>query len=175
MEGMQSSQVPVWLSLVAFAVAPAFCEELAFRGFILSGLQKSRNKWVPIIVSAVLFGMIHLIPKQIFNASLLGLVLGLLAVRSRSLWPGVIFHLIYNGMQVGMARMQPEWLESGVAKLFFTVDMSSGSPDPRFNMLTLLISGLASAVLIGGLIRRHSESEPSPSMNLEGEPTPHAA
>lgn len=174
MEGMQSTQIPFWLSFVAFAVAPAFCEELAFRGFILSGLQKSRHRWIPIIISAVLFGMIHLIPKQIFNASLLGLVLGLLAVRSRSLWPGIMFHLIYNGMQVLMSRMQPEWLESGVARIFFTVDTTSGVPDARFNMLTLLISGLASAVLIGGLIRRHSESDPTPPAPLESEPTPHA-
>ena len=116
MAAMQDEAVPFWLSLAAFAFAPAICEELAFRGFILSGLQRSGRTWVPIVISAVLFGVIHLIPKQQFNATLLGLVIGLLAVRSQSLLPGVLFHAIFNGTQVLATRLSgkpfpgAEWL-----------------------------------------------------------------
>ena len=35
----------VWLVLVVMAVTPAICEELAFRGFILSGLRHMGHKW----------------------------------------------------------------------------------------------------------------------------------
>lgn len=104
MQAMGTDQVPFLLAMLTFAIAPAVCEELAFRGFILSGLQRSRFQWLPIVVSALLFGVIHMIPKQQFNAALLGLVLGLLAVRSRSLLPGVIFHAIFNGTQVYASR-----------------------------------------------------------------------
>lgn len=158
MAGMTDDKVPMWLALTAFALAPAVCEELAFRGFILSGLMNSRHKWVPVVVSAVLFGMIHLIPKQIFNASLLGLVLGLMAVRSRSLWPGIVFHLIYNGLQVASSRAKPELYDNSVAQLFFVKD--AAGEGMRFSMLLLFVSGLVSAVLIAGLIRHEGTAVP---------------
>ena len=49
----------VWLLLLLFAVLPAICEELAFRGFILSGLRHIGHKWWAIVLSAVFFGMSH--------------------------------------------------------------------------------------------------------------------
>ena len=173
MEGMANQSIPLWLSLLAFAVAPAVCEELAFRGFILSGLERSRQTWVPIVVSAVLFGIIHLIPKQIFNATLLGLVLGLLAVRSRSLWPGVIFHLIYNGVQVSATRLEVQHLDNPVGRLFFNLD--GGAEAMRFNLPLLLISGLVSAVLIAGLLRPSGLADRLPVESLDEQSHGHTA
>ncbi len=54
-----------------------------------------------------------MIPQQVFNAALLGLVLGLLAVRSNSLWPGVLFHLLFNGSHVAVGRLVPSIAEGG--------------------------------------------------------------
>src|SRR5262249_16581663 len=90
-------------ALVLFAVIPAVCEEFAFRGFILSGLEHGHKTRTAIVLSAVLFGFMHVLLslfQQLFNATLLGLVLGLLAVRSRSIVPGVVFHMINNGLAV---------------------------------------------------------------------------
>ncbi len=39
-----------------------------------------------------------MIPQQVFNAALLGLVLGLLAIYSRSLFPAMIFHFLNNAL-----------------------------------------------------------------------------
>ena len=44
---------------------PAICEELAFRGFILSGFRRLGNKWRAIVYTAVLFGVTHLIRAAI--------------------------------------------------------------------------------------------------------------
>ncbi|MCA9080813.1 MAG: CPBP family intramembrane metalloprotease [Planctomycetaceae bacterium] len=169
MESMADNSTPLWLSFAAFAIAPAICEELAFRGFILSGLQRSRHKWVPILVSAVLFGVIHLIPKQIFNAALLGIVLGLLATRSRSLWPCMLFHVVYNGLQVLSTRAKPEWFETGVADLFFTVERSGDAFALRYDMPLLAVSGLVSAILIAGLLNGPPTTS-DPSLQLDSEP-----
>jgi sodium transport system permease protein len=38
--------------------------------------------------------------QQLFNATMLGIILGLLAVRSRSLLPGIVFHLLNNALTV---------------------------------------------------------------------------
>jgi sodium transport system permease protein len=84
-------------------VIPAICEEFAFRGFILTGLERGHPGRGAIVISALLFGFMHVLLslfQQLFNATLLGLVLGLLAVRSRSIVPGIIFHLINNSLAV---------------------------------------------------------------------------
>jgi sodium transport system permease protein len=97
----QSSGVAV--TIVVFALIPAVCEELAFRGFILSGLQYQHRTRSAILLSALMFGFLHVLLslfQQLFNATLLGVVLGLLAVRSRSILPGIVFHFLNNTLAV---------------------------------------------------------------------------
>ncbi len=95
----------VGMAIVVFALVPAVCEELAFRGFILSGLERQHRTRSAILLSALMFGFLHVLMslfQQLFNATLLGIVLGLLAVRSRSILPGIVFHFLNNAM--GVAR-----------------------------------------------------------------------
>lgn len=104
-------------ALLLFAVIPAVCEEVAFRGFILSGLERGHTPRGAVVTSALLFGFMHALVslyQQLFNAALLGVVLGLLAVRSRSLLPGIVFHLINNGLAVLMGV----WLANASAGRF---------------------------------------------------------
>jgi sodium transport system permease protein len=102
--GKLMSQAPgLGTALLVFALIPAVCEELAFRGFILSGLQSQHRTRSAILLSALLFGFLHVLLsmfQQLFNATLLGIVLGLLAVQSRSILPGMVFHLLNNGLVV---------------------------------------------------------------------------
>ncbi len=100
LELMSSKSLPLWLVLLAFAATPALCEELAFRGFLLSGFRRSGKVGLAIALSSLTFGIIHMIPQQVFNAALLGVVLGVMCVRSRSLLPGVAFHFVYNALAV---------------------------------------------------------------------------
>jgi sodium transport system permease protein len=93
---IRTDDQPRWLLIVVFALTPAICEELAFRGFILSGLARGGRLAIAIAISSVMFGIIHMIPQQAFNAALLGLILGLLAVYSRSLFPAMAFHFLNN-------------------------------------------------------------------------------
>jgi sodium transport system permease protein len=109
-----SAQAPdVWTSLFAFALVPAVCEELAFRGFILSGLEREHRTRSAILLSALMFGFLHVLLslfQQLFNATLLGLVLGLLAVRSRSILPGIVFHFLNNALAVLVPQLvQAPW------------------------------------------------------------------
>ena len=87
MERMIASAPYVWLPFVLMAVLPAICEELAFRGFILSGLRHLGHKWWAIGLSAVFFGMAHTVVQQSLAAAALGLVIGYVAVQTDSLVP----------------------------------------------------------------------------------------
>ena len=100
LRAMGDGEQPLILIVIAFAAAPAICEELAFRGFILTGFSRNGRTRIAIGLSAVAFGVMHMIPQQVFNATLLGVVLGLIALRSNSLLPGVIFHFLFNSLAV---------------------------------------------------------------------------
>lgn len=157
MEAMGTESVPLWLALSAFALAPAVCEELAFRGFILSGLQRTGRRWLPIILSALLFGVIHMIPKQQFNAALLGIVLGLLAVDSGSLLPGVVFHALFNGVQVLAAR-HIGLGGAGTWTHWLVAEGTGGEPGGHFRLPVLVVCGTVSVALIVWLIRRNLDA-----------------
>lgn len=106
----------IWVLLLVIAVLPAICEELAFRGFILSGLRHTGHKWTAIIVSSIFFGATHALFQQSIVASLMGAILGFVAVQSGSIWPCILFHTIHNSMAVLVQRVlgavgeRPEWL-----------------------------------------------------------------
>ena len=90
----------LWLVILAFAVTPAICEEIAFRGFLLSGFRQSGRVTLAVLLSAFTFGIIHMIPQQVFNAMLLGIVLGAMCLRTGSLFPGVAYHFFHNSLSV---------------------------------------------------------------------------
>ncbi|MBL8849033.1 MAG: CPBP family intramembrane metalloprotease [Planctomycetaceae bacterium] len=157
---LRDPSIGIWLPLLAFAVAPAICEELAFRGFILSGMQHSGRPWLPIVLSSVAFGVVHMIPQQVFNAILLGLVLGLLAIRSGSLVPGVIFHLLFNGLQVVMSRIDPSPLAQGAGDWLFTIEQAGEQSALRFDWPLIVMCALAAAWLLRWVLRHRPEQSP---------------
>lgn len=87
------------LSYMAVAAVPAFCEELLFRGLALTQLLPF-GKTTAVIGSALLFGLMHGNPAQMLYATVAGLVLGMIAVRSGSIWAGVLIHLLNNMISV---------------------------------------------------------------------------
>lgn len=95
-EGMKMSR-PYQVVLLVFssAIVPAFCEELLFRGTILSAL-KPYGKGMAIIVSSLLFGLMHMNAAQLLYATAAGLVLGLVYVKTNSLLLCILIHFSNN-------------------------------------------------------------------------------
>jgi sodium transport system permease protein len=91
-----------WMYLVVYVFLPALCEELAFRGFILSGLRRRFPVWTAILISSFLFALSHMNVFQALPTFILGVVLSVLTVYSGSVFPGMLFHLLYNGMLIGV-------------------------------------------------------------------------
>ena len=153
MKSMSSDQLPLWLPFLAFAVTPAICEELAFRGFILSGLQRTHRYRLAAVMSSIAFGIVHMIPQQVFNATLLGLVLAALALRSGSLIPGVIFHLIFNGTQVVASRLLTDPKNLDVMKQWGIYRNTAEAAAPQFTVGFLTGCAVLSIPLLIWLVR----------------------
>lgn len=167
MKGMSDSNQPLAIILITFALAPAFCEEIAFRGFILSGLGRSGRTWLAIIISSLTFGIMHMIPQQVFNAALLGLVLGLIATRSESLWPCIIFHFCFNSLSVLHGRLGHGIGEHVPPNVFFITD-SHG--EILYMPLTLILAGLAFVTGIRWLCRMTPDGKLLPQPETPSNP-----
>lgn len=73
-------------------------EELLFRGAIQSELQLKYKPWIAILISSLLFGVVHLNPAQIPFAFMLGMMFGWLYYRTGSLLPGIVGHVLNNSI-----------------------------------------------------------------------------
>lgn len=87
------------LGLLSIALLAPILEEMLFRGAIEGRLLRMwQNPWGAIIVSSLVFGVVHMNPAQIPFAFLLGVMFGWLYYRTGSLLPGIIGHVLNNSV-----------------------------------------------------------------------------
>ena len=85
--------------IIAVAILAPIVEEIVFRGAILRILLEyfsGSKAWIAITISAVTFGLFHGNFAQAVNASFLGLILGWLYYRTKSIIPSMVLHLVNN-------------------------------------------------------------------------------
>lgn len=83
--------------LAAGAVLVPLAEELLFRGVGYGALRRY-GIGVATVASSVLFGVAHGINVVLPAAIVLGIITALLYERSRSIWPGVLAHVLNNAL-----------------------------------------------------------------------------
>ncbi|MEG2295993.1 MAG: ABC transporter permease subunit/CPBP intramembrane protease, partial [Oscillospiraceae bacterium] len=90
----------LFLNLLIVAILPAICEEVLFRGVIYSSISSKCSPKVAIVISSILFGIMHLDPARIILTSILGIVFAYTLYYSKSIFIPILLHLINNGMAV---------------------------------------------------------------------------
>lgn len=122
------------LNLVTYALLPGVIEELVFRGWVLGALQPFGERRA-LLLSALLFGLLHGNLTQMPFALLLGLVFGFIALRTGRLWPCMIIHAANNGMSVlldyasvhlGLSENQSILLNMGTFAVLTIVGVTAG-------------------------------------------------
>ena len=84
-----------FFELLLVAVLPAVFEEFLHRGVLLQGIRSMGYKKA-IVISGVLFGLIHFSITQTIYATVIGILLGFVAVASKSIIPAIIIHFTNN-------------------------------------------------------------------------------
>jgi membrane protease YdiL (CAAX protease family) len=79
-------------ALLALVLVAPVTEELLFRGWLLQDLKEQYGARPALIWSSVLFGLVHLEPTAIVYATLGGLVLGAVALRTKSTLASIAMH-----------------------------------------------------------------------------------
>lgn len=143
-------------SLLTVAILPAFCEEFIHRGMLLSSYNKLGFKKA-VLISGVMFGLIHLNVGQFFYATIIGFILAIVTLYSQSIVPAMIIHFLNNGISVylSFAEAKGIWgkgFYSGFSKL-----ISSGNLVSNIIFVTLLVALLISILffLVNWLLKNN--------------------
>ena len=95
--GMSSlTSYPFWLALLVNAILIPILEEVVFRGYLFSRLGKAMPAVVAAVISSVVFGLCHGGLVWAIWAGITGLIICVARVKSGSIIPGIVFHIIMN-------------------------------------------------------------------------------
>lgn len=86
-----------WAILSVVVCAPVL-EEILFRGLIFESCRERFGSGAAVLVSALLFGLVHGVPVQIINAFVVGLIFGYVYLRTGSLLSVILLHVVNNGI-----------------------------------------------------------------------------
>jgi membrane protease YdiL (CAAX protease family) len=101
-----------WLIVLFGAVLIAgLFEEMLFRGFLQNSFERYGDVTSAVLWSAVLFAGFHVNPWWLAQIVLLGVILGVMAWKSNSIFPGAIVHAINNGISVAVINLPENELD----------------------------------------------------------------
>jgi sodium transport system permease protein len=154
----------LWAIILVFAIAPAIVEEFAFRGFILSGFETLKNRWQAVLITSLLFGLAHSVIQQTMITFVVGMILGLIAVTTRSIIPCILYHATHNGLSVILSRTRTATVEASpiLKQLLYSSDGTSY----QYSLLTGILLSLIGVALIVWFLKLETNKEPSPPDGL---------
>ena len=137
------------LSILLSAALPAVCEEFLFRGAILSALEPYGTKRA-ILITSLLFTLLH---GSIIGAPgifILGVVLGMIAVCTGSIYGSIIYHTLHNAITIVLVYMQ-----RGAAEESQTVLEALGGASGLLSAIgSATLYGLPAFFFLRALVRR---------------------
>ena len=149
-----------WVSVVLLmALVPAICEELAFRGFIFGGLVRDNGRLRAIVITALMFGVSHGVLQQSIAATIMGLLLGWVALRTGSVLPGILIHFTNNALSVSLDRiLESDW--EGASLLLMHTEAG-----PAYQPMWVVVSiGISMTCLLYFATLRPAVDENEPDM-----------
>ncbi len=84
-------------------------EELAFRGIIFGALRRVLEPMEAVLVSALMFMILHLAIASFPHLFAIGLLLGWLRMHTGSMYPGMLLHFLHNFLVVLSERGPWPW------------------------------------------------------------------
>lgn len=94
------TSVPFIVSFIIVSISPAICEEAVFRGVVLNSLSGSMNKWAAIIITGVVFGLMHGSVWRFMQTAVLGIAMGYIVYETGNILYSVLFHAVNNACPV---------------------------------------------------------------------------
>lgn len=148
-----TSGVPLFLFAFSTIVPPAIIEEFALRSVAMQPLRKYGDKFA-IVMTALVFGLMHRNAVQGIFAFIAGLVFGYIAVAANSVWPAIIVHALNNGFSV-LLNVLSETNEEALNKIYALI------------VSIVMVTGIFSTALFFFFAKRNRLRNPSPSLPVK--------
>jgi membrane protease YdiL (CAAX protease family) len=100
-EQMIQFNLPSYLTI---GIAAPLLEEFIFRGIVLKKFLLNYSPTKAIVLSSVIFGIAHLNPWQFIGAFFMGLLIGWIYWKTKSIWPGIFIHFTNNSFSFFVAK-----------------------------------------------------------------------
>ena len=89
------------IGFLIIALSPGICEEIMFRGLVLNSYRKL-GKRKAVIYSAILFGIFHFNAQNLLGPIYLGVILGIIYIKTDSIYSSIICHTTNNTVALGL-------------------------------------------------------------------------
>lgn len=99
------------IMIFAVVFVAAFAEEMLFRGFFQGALEREMDVPRAVFVTSFVFAIVHFNPWWFVEIFLLGALLGVLVLRSGSIFPAVVVHAVNNAMAVFLMNSNNAFLD----------------------------------------------------------------
>lgn len=86
----------LFVNILVAGILPGICEELLFRGMIFQGLKEKFSSGTSIVLSALLFALMHQNIQQFIYPFILGCVLAIVMERTNNLMYPILIHMFNN-------------------------------------------------------------------------------
>ncbi|MCP4945390.1 MAG: CPBP family intramembrane metalloprotease [Planctomycetaceae bacterium] len=154
------------LLIAVFALTPAVIEELCFRGYLFSAIRGAVSPLRTVLITALLFGLFHvltgsaLLVERFVPSTLMGLIIGWVAYRTGSVFPGIVIHFVHNGLLNTVLYYQDQ------------LDFLGAGFDDQTHLPPLWLAIAAALVVVGSSLvwvssRNRTESTAMPSADSE--------
>ncbi len=104
--------MPMWQMFLSIGIFGPFVEEVVFRGFFLQSYQRTGRIIASMILSSILFGLMHMNFNQFAYGAVMGLMLALLVEATGSVLTSFIAHATFNSIEVILMYATSDLIDS---------------------------------------------------------------
>jgi len=140
----QFASESVGLTLVATVLCAPVVEEIVCRGFFTNRINKTMSFTAAAIISALMFGVLHMNINQFCYATVLGLIFAYTNRASGSIFTSMIMHIVFNGYNMALLFMM-NWAMEQVG-----MDFAEAAEAERANTSSMISTAVVLGVLAVG-------------------------
>ncbi|MBQ3798095.1 MAG: CPBP family intramembrane metalloprotease [Butyrivibrio sp.] len=151
--------MPMWAMILSIGIFGPFVEEIVFRGVILQSYQRTGRIIGSILLSSVMFGMMHMNFNQFAYGTVMGIMLALLVEATGSVLTSFIAHAFFNTIEVVMMFATGDVIDEAESTLEGYLDgMNETVADVAYTGY-LLVAALIFAVIAYFIVRKIARNE----------------
>ena len=157
-------------SILMVGVIPGVCEELFFRGGLMGAWERRGTK-LALVITSVLFTMLHGSILGLPTQLIMGFVLGYVLIVSDSLYVSMVYHTVHNTATLILAYLSAQTAQAGMesARLVEQIAASGGFISLALQTIGSVLMFGAAITMIAAAGKRHGHE---PEKIVEGDQTP---